>query len=200
MAKYTKKEFAGQIGMKTNALSVYIANGYVVVGDDGLIDTENSVNAHILEKRIAKGLVANFNASPQFIPKTPKEGDEDLPTYEESERKVKYFDSLKREKEVEKLQIEIDKKKGEVVPSELIIPLFLQHNKSIVTSFKNATDAILTEYSKLKDFTPAEISEMRGRMVSAINDGIRDAQDLTKVAVKNIISDYSDKRGVGERV
>lgn len=201
MAKYTKQEFAEQCGMTTRSLASYTNQGYVVIGDDGLIDTDNAVNFRLLTKRQNKRRdKPNTNDSPQYIPKSTDGEDDGIPSYEESERRVKYFDSLKREKEVQRIQIEIDKKRGEVIPSELVIPLFLQHNKSIITSFNNVCNAILTEYAKKKDFTPDEISEMRGRMIGAINEGIRDAQNLTKAVVKNIVSEYSEKRGIGERI
>lgn len=61
----------------------------------------------------------------------------DTPTLTNSTKKLKYLDTIKRTKEIEKLQIEIQKKKGEVVPVELIKPVILQHNQSILTEFKN---------------------------------------------------------------
>jgi len=201
MARFTQKEFADECGVGTNYLSSYKRQGYLNVGEDGYIDSEDPVNARFLAKRLGKPPKEKKPKGEQDAknPIDPKTGEE-LPTYEESERLVKYFDSKKREKEVEKLQIEIDKKRGEVIPSELIIPLFLQHNKSIITSFKNVCDAILTEYGKKKSFSSTEMADMRGRMIASINEGIHDAQDLTKSAVKVIIADYSEKRGVGERV
>lgn len=197
MARFTQKEFADECGVGTNYLSTYKRGGYINVSEDGTIDSEDPVNARFLEKRIGR-------AQRQKEEQQPKEAVDPitggaLPEYEESERLVKFWDSKKREKEVEKLQIEIDKKKGEVIPSELIIPLFLQHNKSIITSFNNVCNAILTEYAKKKDFNPDELSDMRGRMIASINEGIRDAQNLTKTVVKSIIEEYADKRGVGER-
>lgn len=197
MARFTQKEFADECGVGTNYLSTYKRGGYINVSEDGTIDSEDPVNARFLEKRIGR-------AHRQKEEQQAKEAVDPitggaLPEYEESERLVKFWDSKKREKEVEKLQIEIDKKKGEVIPSELIIPLFLQHNKSIVTSFNNVCNAILTEYAKKKDFNPDELSDMRGRMIASINEGIRDAQNLTKTVVKSIIEEYADKRGVGER-
>lgn len=197
MARFTQKEFAAECGVGTNYISSYTGQGYLKVDEEGFYDSEEPVNARFLAKRLAKPPKKKDEDTPKQ-PINPKTGEE-IPTYEDSERLVKYFDSLKREKEVEKLQIEIDKKKGEVIPSELIIPLFLQHNKSIITSFNNVCNAILTEYAKKKDFNPDELSDMRGRMIASINEGIRDAQGLTKTVVKSIIEEYADKRGVGER-
>lgn len=197
MARFTQKEFADECGVGTNYLSTYKRGGYINVSEDGTIDSEDPVNARFLEKRIGRAQRQKEEREEKKAVDPITGGA--LPEYEESERLVKFWDSKKREKEVEKLQIEIDKKKGEVIPSELIIPLFLQHNKSIVTSFNNVCNAILSEYAKKKDFSPEETSDMRGRMIASINEGIRDAQNLTKAVVKSIIEEYADKRGVGER-
>lgn len=190
-------------GMESNALSVYInpSRGQVIVNEANYIDTDDPVNDMFLKKRIAKGKAQPMTlSSPAFIPKSSFKGLEDIPSYEESEQRTKYFDSLKREKEVEKLKIEIEKKRGEVIPSELIKPVFTQHNTSLLTTFKNATDHILIEFAKIKDMNPQEIAQMRGIMTGAINEGIMAANASTEKQLENIISEYSEKRGVGERL
>lgn len=195
--------------MKTNALSVYIGETQkkVIVGEDGLIDTDDPVNAFFLSKRIAKGRakkISELNASPQYIPskgaEEKKEPVNELPTYEESEQKLKYLDTLKREKEVEKLEIDIQKKRGEVIPSELIPPVILQHNQSIITSFKNEFEEWLRNIAKKYSLTINDIADARSQGVDWINSAMSKATDMSVSAVSAIVKDYSEKRGVGERV
>lgn len=193
-------------GMETNALAVYInpSRGQIIV-ENGYIDTDNATNAFFLQRRIAKGKaekpsIPNYNASPVYIPKLQSKEGEDLPSYEQSEQLVKFWDSKKREKEVEKLQIDIEKKRGVVVPSELIEPVILQHNQCIIASFENACDRILITFSKIKDFNAIEIAQMRGEIIAAINWGVDNATSLSLKEVANIVNDYSEKRGVGEKL
>jgi hypothetical protein len=194
MALLTKSEFAEMCGMKSNALAVYInpARGEVIVGEGDFIDTSNEVNARFLEKRTAKGKAKGLNID---APKSM----EGIPSYQDSEQLVKYYDALKREKEVEKLKIEIQKKRGEVIPSELIQPLILQHNQSTANAFKIAMERVLTDFIKIKDLNAEEAAQMRGVIIPAINDGIKNATQATLKALQGIINEYSERRGVGER-
>lgn len=207
MAKYTKSEFAEQCGVTSNYISVYLApsNGGLILGEDGLIDTENLVNAHFLNKRIKKlnkqQSKQNLNASPQYIPKSVDgDDDDDIPTYEESERRVKYFDAIKREKEVEKLQIEIDKKRGEVIPSELISPFFLLHSQSLTTEFKNAMEDSLRNICHLYSVSITDVADFKGYITNRINESLNKATDGTVRQMKQLVQEYADKRGIGERL
>ena len=184
--------------MQTNQLSVNIKREEVIVKDE-YIDTSNPVNAMFMEKRIAKGKVQQLNqvqlASQPIVPKDPS-----IPSYEESEQRVKYFDALKREKEVEKLQLDIQKKRGEVIPSELIPPVILQHNQSIITAIKNEFDEWLRNHAKKYDLGVNEIAEIRTQAVQWINNGMSKATSISQRAVENIVQEYAEKRGVGERL
>jgi len=206
MALMTKKEFAHACGMETNALAVYLhpSRAQVVINEAGYIDTENPTNGFFLTKRTAKGKtkgnIPNFNSSPVYLPKDDKTTtDTELPSYEQSEQLVKFWDAKKREKEVEKLQLEIEKKRGVVVPSELIEPILLQHNQSLISAFENACDRILTMYAKIKDFNPMEIAEMRGEITLSINEGIDKATIMSLKEVENIVNEFSERIGSGNK-
>lgn len=122
-----------------------------------------------------------------------------MPDFKDSERLLKFLDTAKRKKEIQKLDIEIAKKNGEVVPSEVILPVFIRHNKSLMTAFKNACDAMLTEYSKVKDMNPEEIAHIRSAVIGETNKAMTKATELTESDVKGIVDDYSVRKGVGER-
>ena len=198
MAFLTKREFSMACGMETNQLAVNIKRGEVIVKDK-YIDTDDPTNAAFMEKRVAKGKVKQLTqiglAAQPVVPKDPS-----IPSYEESEQRVKYFDALKREKEVEKLQLDIQKKRGEVIPSELIPPVILQHNQSIITAMKNEFDDWLRNHAKKYDLGTNEIAEIRTQAVGWINNGMTKATAMSVRAVENIVRDYQEKRGVGERL
>lgn len=193
MAKFTKKEFAKECGKDTKWLSVYIRNGSVVVGDDNLINSDEATNYQFLTKWSARKSTVKVHKD------DANKVDADIPSYEDSERRLKYLDTQKREKEVEKLQIEIQKKRGEVIPAELIPPVVMQHNQSIITAFKNEHDEWLRNFAKLHDMTGDEVARARGEAVQWINTAMGKATVMTEKAIEIIVADYVEKRGVGER-
>ena len=206
MALLTRKEFARACGMEQNSLAVYLKRGDVVLDND-FLDTDDPKNKMFIERRVAKGKVPSNPIQTEYVngqavitENKSKPTDDGIPDYAESERRVKYYDALKREKEVEKLELDIQKKRGEVIPSELIPPVILQHNQSIITSIKNEFDEWLRNHAKRYDLGVNEIAEIRTQAVQWINTGMNKATAMSVRAVENIVKDYQDKRGVGERL
>jgi len=212
MSLLTKKQFAAECGVTTSYLSTPISRGKVLLTASGLIDTENEFNRLFLEKRMGKKLPPAENRSTKPAPseevkkKTAQLGqlideflDDDIPSLTESERKLKWLDGIKREHEIQKLQLGLKKARGEVVPSELMKPVFLQHNQSIVTEFKNAGDELLMLFAKKHSLTLNEIAEMTGHLTACINTAITKATQLTLKSIENVINEHTDKKGIGER-
>lgn len=217
MALYTKKEFAALCKQATNYLSVQIGRHKVIVENDK-INSENLTNKLYLEKIYGRmDFVPTEAAKPvksQQIPLIPPSDPDNPLTPQEAakiaelygnmeyvtlEKIYKFRQGEKLKSEIEKNGIDIQKKKGEVIPSELIAPVFVQHNQSFLTAFKNASEQILTEYGQIKKFTAEEMAFMRGRLTVAINEGMRSAEELTSKSISNIVKDFAAKRGVGER-
>jgi hypothetical protein len=197
MALLSKKEYAELCGMATNALSVYIhPDRSEVIVENGYIDSENETNKRFLEKRIAKGK----SKSATFEGERKPNNNEGIPSYEESEQLVKFWDAKKREKEVEKLQIEVSKKKGEVIPSELMKPLILQHNQHILMEQKNADEEMLTMFAHKHSIPGADVAYIREAWINRRNAAVKSATKATVSGVESVIQDYSEKRGVGERL
>jgi hypothetical protein len=250
MAKYSKQEFAKMCGWPVNKLAAYYSEKRktrVVVGPNGLIDTDNPYNDAFLQKykddsggngsvsaggagaaavnaaTVSVGVVPVAGApmvlpesgglkgqivvgdSGQMIVVAQHDGGqvvielETIPDFKESERLLKFLDTVKRKKETQKLDIEIAKKNGEVVPTDVILPVFTRHNTHLLTSFKNASEAILTEYSKIRDLNTEEIAHIRASIIAETNKAIMKATELTESDVKGIVDDYAAKKGVGER-
>jgi hypothetical protein len=207
MSKLTKKQFADHAGLTTGNLSNYIGRGKVVVGADDLIDTLHDVNTAFLQKR-AKHL-QNITIEPApaaptkqlTIEKQPGDdvAEEDIPELYISEKRLKHLQGNKTEEEIRLKKLEYEKKQGLVLPSELIKPVFLQHNQSMITAFKNATEQMITEFTQVKEFTTEETSYLRGQMIGAINKAAEAGTLTTEKALKRIINEFIDKKGVGER-
>lgn len=196
MALLTKKEIAELCGLETKNLSVYITRGKVIVGKNDLIDTNVDKNKSFIEKR--KGKISDVKIQTTTVIESKVSEQSEGQSYTESERQLKYLDTIKRQKEIEKLDIEIQKKRGEVVPSELIKPVFLQHNQSIITEITNRCDEFIRIFSKKRTLTVNEVAEVRGEVVSWVNESMNKAILASIKSVENIITEHSEKKGVGE--
>lgn len=213
MSIVSKKDFAEMAKMPTNALAVYIKRGKIFVGENELINTSHEVNVAFLKKRLSKiGQSAPVAKQPigdsnndatagagSVRMNIPGVGMVDVPEYAESERLLKHLQTLKVEKEVKLLELREAKIRGEVVPSDIIGQIFLQHNHSILTKTKEFMDELLRKIAKLYDITSADMAKFKGEMVAQLNNAMSEAATLTASSVENVIKDYSNSRGVGER-
>lgn len=214
MALLSKKEFSEVCGISTKDLATYIRRKKVIVNSHDFIDTTDDINKTFMEKRRGRveevSLPAAIKGAEMLLP-PPEFGDIPAGTdindiiskpgqpISESERQKKYFDTIKIRGEIEKLKLDNAKKRGEVIPSELIKPVFLQHNQNILTEFKNAADEILRDFSKKKSLSVNETAELKGKMVETINEAITKAVTASSKSVDAIVSEYADKKGVGQR-
>lgn len=203
MAVYSKKEFADKCGMPTKNLAVYVQRKQLVIKKDGTIDGNNDKNRVFLEKRLAKGKVKAAKASVPQV-KTNAEEDEEfledagIPSLTVSTQRLKFLDAQKREIEIKKQEFDLAKKRGEVIPTELMKPVVLQHNQSIVVEFKNAVDEVIRIIAKRKALTVKEVAEIKGESIKAINDAMARATTVTVNNIEQVLADYKNKREVGE--
>jgi hypothetical protein len=205
MAIYPQKEFAALVGMPTGRLTIYANRGKVIIKNK-TIDTSIDKNEAFLEKYRTKNDEKEVKPDSKKNKSVPPANQNDPPgdpspdqKYSESERQLKYLDTLKRKMEIEKIEIENAKKRGEVIPSQLLAPVILQHNQSIVTQFKIAVDDLIRIFGTVMSLNTNDIAEIRGKCYEAINHSVDKASENTVNSIKTIIIDYSNKRGVGER-
>lgn len=213
MARLTKKEFGELCGIAEKNVYTYIQRGNVLMGDDGYIDTSADKNVLFVQKRQSKKSVievATAQPIPMYAQKSKSydeysedDGDDEdasgMPSLTTSERKKKYLETIKIAQEIELLKLREEKIRGDVVPADLMKPLFLQHNQSIVSEFKNTADEIVRIFAKRKKLNLNEIAEIKGELVSCINVSIGKATKASVKAVDNIIAEHSESRGRGER-
>ena len=216
MAKLSKKEFAEMCGMETNKFSVYVQRRKVVIGEDGLIDTNYHVNKAFIAKHANK---SGFTPPKETTQRQPRRvsvptdddmfagiSDEELAQYagdgsimslEQSEQRYKHFLALRTEKASELEQLKIEKAKAEVIPHGVIAPLFLYHNQSILTKGKEFVDKILIDWARRFDVPIDEIAKTRTVFYAGLNEWIDEATNLSIKGVDNIVKDYAIKKGIG---
>jgi len=96
-------------------------------------------------------------------------------------------------------EIKVAKLNGEVIPFDLVQLLFNQHSKSITTAFHNATDNIITDFQKEFGLTREDSAKLRGNLIEVVNQAVKESISISKKQVKNIVSEYSIKKGRGEK-
>lgn len=203
-------------GIKTNNLSTYIDRGKVVLVGE-LIDTEHETNIYFVEKRREHSQKKNIplpdteeiKLNERVSEKKEKEVQAEFKFPAEhppqQSRNSQLDQELKeQEKEKNAMQLEItraklEKIRGESIPTDLVKGVMLVHSKSITVAFKNAAEDLLTNISKIKNLSIVEISDLRGALVKSINEAVMESIDISKLSIKNIISEYSQQRDVGER-
>lgn len=222
MALYKKKEFAVMCGLTGGNLSNYIARGHVLLSGDYIDDgieknqfflkkwqeksTGRVMEAEQLTERVKEEKVEVPkipNVQPVNDPRTrapkivPPKGDKDS-SYFDLDKERKMLDIQKQKLDIEKAQMALLKAHGQVIPTDLIKNLLAVHSKSITVSFKNACDALIIEISKKKGLDRNEVADIRKELITILNQAVTYSIALSKKDLKNIVQEYSIKKGVGE--
>lgn len=216
MPKYTRREFYELCGVSKPYLAQYIKRGKVILGEDNLIDSNILQNRDFAESRTGgnrptptqpKGK-GTKNAT---VKVTPKPSNKVQPMVEHSQEaseangrynldlQIKTLEIEKKEQEVELNKIKIAKARGEVIPTGLVRVLFSQHSKSITVSFHQGADNFITTIAKMTGMSREDMAMMKGELIEIVNEAVRDSLETSQSSVNNIVSEYSEKRGVGEK-
>jgi hypothetical protein len=224
MPLHTKKEFAAMCGMSTKTLSTYAsASRRKVIYSGEFVDSGIEPNYSFLQKwqdknRDKVDLSVKFHKSiapPKELrmirPLTPKEqmsendDDEEIedltpPAATGLDAKKVATQIRKMEKEIEKLTLSNQKVMGQVVPVELIDALILQERQSFLMESKNTIQDILSIFAKRRDLSASERTDISTEFIDRLNEMMKRASETTEKAIKSIVSEFTLKRGKGERI
>jgi hypothetical protein len=89
---------------------------------------------------------------------------------------------------------------GESMPTDLVKNTISVYSRSVSRSFNNAADNLLVEFSTMADISREQVSAMRGKLNVIVNKAINEAYENAIDMVDNIVDEYSEKRGKGERL
>lgn len=201
MALHKQSDFASLCGKPNAFISTYIKRGKLVKivkeGDNFIDDTHPLNEAFLRQCTKEKNTPAKSQQDDDpEIEKALKRGDTEY--FELVKLKLKNETELQEQKKALQ-ELKLQKEQGIVIPTDLVKDVFGRHNKSIVTAFKEGSDNIITEISKKKELTRAEVAEINQALIKIINDATDKAISETKRALTNIVNEYAAKRGVGER-
>jgi hypothetical protein len=212
----TKKEFAVKCGIKTNRLAIYIKRFKVEVNKDGSIDDSNPINVLFMEKCLSRhskahNIESNAHGTPiesEITPPAPLKAPSKKVENEAFSRQNTKLVEIQEKKggldiegktnSIELQRIEIRKKRGELVPTESVKNLIIQHSESMKTSYSEASDNLIVIISHKKQLSSDEISDLRKQFTKIVNNAIDNAITFTMTGLRNVVNDFSQKRGVGQ--
>jgi hypothetical protein len=111
--------------------------------------------------------------------------------------------SVELERKLEDLEIaklKRQKMAGESMPTDLVKNTISVYSRSVSRSFNNAADNLLVEFQTMADISREQVSLMRGKLNAIVNKAINDAYENAIDMVDNIVDEYSETRGKGERL
>lgn len=125
--------------------------------------------------------------------------DNDILDYHESEKKKKHYDAIVSQRNSEKLKLEIEKKKGEVVPVSPIENLVFQFKQHVLTQGKIAYQAFLNEIGHKYSITAPDMAYYRGYFIKALNNSANEATEAFVRDLERVLNEFAVKKGVGQK-
>jgi hypothetical protein len=120
--------------------------------------------------------------------------------------KLKRQAAQKRELELEKqmlerdlLQIKQQKLTGELIPTELVHAVFRTHFESITKSMFQVHQQLVQDLVIQWEGDQGDLPGIRKKIMKSINHAVDRADEMTIRELSNIVKEYSEKRGRGER-
>lgn len=213
MALYTKKDFAKLCFRKPNDLSNNIKRAKVVVEDSGMIDSDHAVNAAFIKISQEK---AKLNDAPDVVihkvestktgstkPKPVQQQEENdsegMPDYITLTKQEKYRKVKKLDSEITLNDLKIEKQRGELIPTDLITNVTVMLAESIRIAHTDSVENEITVIAQNLGLSGVELADLRTRLTKVINTATDTAINVAKKSIKNIVLEYSDIKGVGER-
>jgi hypothetical protein len=214
-----KGELAKMLGVHPAYIDTYIKRGNIVA-DGKLVDTTHPANAsfiqHIIRKNAEK---ERFNAvqeivveenkfvAPKSDVKPSKKGTKQTQNTKQTQQsnenqgdesiynikiQKEQADLEKKLLDAERVRLINAKMRGENVPTKMVKNLVSQFSNSIITTYKDAADRLIMEFSHRKKLTLEEKAEMKGELISIINRAHDEAIEKTKTELESIIATGPD--------
>lgn len=201
------KDFAIALGIKESTLRQHIKRKKLFKSGRK-IDTDFEPNkVYIHEQSDGKGLdftkISNRkssktkkveNTGPDV--KLDEENSKPAPTKDELNlnswmMRKKKADSEKAEKENQLKDIELAKKRGELIPTELVRTIMTVNIQTIIRSFEIESDNIASIYCEILGGDRSHLAEMVSKMREHLQKAIIEAKEKSASDIKNAIKLYA---------
>lgn len=122
------------------------------------------------------------------------------PTYSNLDMELLQLKIERERHDIEKVKLNNEKMRGNLMPTEMVVQVLQQNNKAFVSAFMGATESLLVLIAGTMEVDIEKLATFRGKLKEIVNDSMDDAEKNTKQQIRNIVAEFSEKRGVGERL
>ena len=177
----------------------------------GEIDDADPVNFMFLQKRMSKLERKVVGNPPKKKEEKAKPEPAKKPQNEEiSRQNTNRNELLEMDKEKGKLdlnqrrnviqmqELELAKKRGELIPTEIVRKLVIQQSEGTKIAYTEACENLIVILSQKKQMTSDEVSDIRKQFMAIVNSAIDTSIEITKRNMVEIVKEFSQKRGVGQ--
>lgn len=206
MALLSREEIVDRLGISHAYFNVYLKRKKINLNKDGLVDTNDPLNADFIKARMSKAPDIPVGESLKEQKQKAKEARNSVPIIEDSgvskydlEVSIKQADLEKKQNEIELLKIKRQKLEGELIPTELVTHVFVRQAKTITTEFHNALNSYISTLKSRYKLSNEDVALMRGEVTRLTNKAIEDSTTAGLKDIESIVDDYSETRERGER-
>jgi len=207
-------ELAKAFNIPSAKVAMWLKRNQIVKNDRGFIDISNPINKIWLDKKIAEGLEMDFNrinekiAPPERVDKKEKEI---KPTNGKgsTSQKIAEIADLQKKKarlEIKNLQnkdkldkLKIEKMEGALIPTDAVIHLIAHIVPTVTAQHKQNIDKILNLLKQRLDIGNKIYVELQKELYNTANDLNAEIKQELINSIDNIVDDYREVRGRGER-
>lgn len=211
MSFFKPKDFATYIGRRYTTVRSHINRGKIHKSADGFIDSTHPTNELYI-----KEFAANKIETPP-APTNKKQANENLesqsplPDFSKSEAgpesaevanltlRKKKADAIKAERDAELKRIDIEKKTGQLMPTDLVQKILQINLASVFRAFDSSAENIASIYTERLGGNRADLADITTRMRSELERSINDAKEVALKEIKGAIREYSETRSRGEK-
>lgn len=219
MGIYSRKEFAALCHTSTAVITTNINRDKVVLNQSKKIDSENPINNAFFERyqkkhEVSLKLQKNkaqknevlYNKVVEKVKETPKEKKEREEANAEAQLIVdwdlrkKKAETLLKERQAEKEQMQLDKLAGKLLPTDLTYQIVRIHNTSIFASFHNDIENQASIFADiLAGGDRKKLGKLNEKLAELLSSSIEKAKEMAELSIKNAVKEYSKTRNRGER-
>lgn len=216
---FKKAHFAKALGVSNSYVQVNVERNKLVLNDQDLIDINEPLNAIFLQNAEASGKKFDINrvttSEKEKVIKKPKEE-----FYQSTEVQVEVFDKPQKSKstknadlvekkfklEVEKLghetklkELQKLKLEGSLVPVDAAENLFIYVIETFHSTYQQEIQSLTDIFKNTLDIPHKKYVEIKKEIDSALLVIKETAKENVKSGIENLVHEYQDVRGRGEK-
>lgn len=224
MAFLSNKEFGELIGKSAQYINVQVGRGNLVRSGKLLDDTLPKNKAWLDKMRVKLGLAPKPAAvsptpMPETAPPPPPIAAPVVPTTEfipavpsvpggghvadsnpfalEQEKKRLEVEKVRQEIRVKRAQAE--KLEGALIPTEVVGSIIREMSESMKIAYLEALETYTVVVSAEHKLSTKQVAKIKGHFTTIINDTLKKQVAAAKKSLENVVAEYSETRGKGER-